>query len=201
MSKNEIATVNPDLLKKLGAVKADVGMTEVVNVFVTRYEQGLFAKKDKLSADLKAAKKAVEDHEKEVIGTIDRSQYDASVPALGLVFGVTDVSVRWKKSENSWDNDKIGIKVVIGMTDGKDRQSWTKTKLVAMSAAMVDQHNALELAVKSLEGELLETMTLIKSVSRKERELRGRISEMQLNQAGFGELINNEALTSLIAIK
>lgn len=189
-----------DMLNKLGNVQADVGMNEIVSVFVSRYETGLFAKKDELSAKIKAAKKAVEDHESLVIGSVDRSKYSAKVESLGLTFKCTDVSVNWK-STDGYHSEKAGIKVFIGMNDGRERDAYSKTITLPLSAEAIKERAELTKAVASLESELLETMTQIKAVSRKERELRGRISEMKLQQAGFAELINNPDLQKLIAIK
>ncbi len=200
MSK-EVSTVPATLLSKMGAVKADVGMNEVVSVFVSRYETGLFAKKDQLSAELKAAKKAVADHESIVIGQVDKSQFDASVPHLGLKFRAGDISVVWKKDPNSYSPKKVGVHVDVIMRDGDERDAWRKTVHLPLAATDVKEHETLTENVARLESELLDTMSLIKSVGRKERELRGRISEMRLQEAGFAELINNDQLQSLIAIK
>jgi hypothetical protein len=200
MSNLPSTNVSADVLAKLGGVKADIGINEVVSVFVSKYENGLFAKKDVLQADLKKAKKAIEDHDSVVIGTVDKRHYDAKVEALGLTFHVTDVSVSWAKNDTDYGVKK-GINVSVSMRDGNDRHSWSKIVNLPLSKDQVAVHETLTANSKQIESELMEVLTAIKSVSRKERELRGRISEMQLQRAGFADLINDDGLQQLIAIK
>jgi hypothetical protein len=46
----------------------------------------------------------------------------------------------------------------------------------------------------------MEVLTLIKSVSRKERQIRGKISEMKLEQSGFADLMNNTEILQLVQV-
>lgn len=70
-----------------------------------------------------------------------------------------------------------------------------------ISATDGSTHNTLEADLKSLNTELVDTMAEIKSVSRKERQVRGKLSEMKLEQSGFADLANNPEMLKLITIE
>ena len=54
------------------SANVNVGMNEVVSVFVAKYEDGLFAKKDALSGDIRALKAELAQIDNSVAELVDR---------------------------------------------------------------------------------------------------------------------------------
>ena len=179
----------------------NVGMNEVVSVFVSKYEDGLFAKKDDLSAKIKVVKREIDQFDTDLLKSVDSTQYDASVPSLGLTFKMGDVRVCW---EGNYNTPKNTLSIAVEMFDrSNDRQHATYTKMIhqAISADVVSDRDLAKDQLATLNSELMEVMGLIKSVSRKERQIRGRISEMKLAESGMAELLNNSEMLQLVQIK
>ncbi len=179
----------------------DVGMNEVVSVFVSKYEDGLFAKKDDLSAAIRVLKQELSDFDKSVRELVDSSEYDAKVPNLGFTFKMGDVKVNWEKT---WSTEANTYTINVEMHDSsakRDGAVYTKTIVKAIPSKIIKQREDVNKALEEKNAELLEVMTLIKSVSRKERQIRGRISEMKLAESGFSGLLDNPDMLKLVEIK
>ena len=65
----------------------------------------------------------------------------------------------------------------------------------------IKENERMNEELEGLNVELVEVMNEIKMVSRKERKVRGRISEMKLNESGFSGLLNNGELLKLVEVK
>lgn len=179
------------------SLNVNVGIDEVVSVFVTKYEDALFAKKDELSGKIKSVKASVANLDKMLIGSVDRQKYNVSVPQLGFTFDVKDVKVNW---EDTYYGKKNTITVELAMYDKSDKDNhsvYTKNIKLPMLATDIADHKSMVEELEQLNAELLEVMTNIKSVSRKERQIRGRISEMKLEKAGHSDLLSNPELLKL----
>lgn len=183
----------------------NVGMNDVIAIFVSRYERDLTDLRTKLQAEVKQLKKEIVDHEKAIVASVDRDQYNHSVHALGVKFRVQDVAVVWNR-DNYGDKIKNKIVVTIGLRDlnskrDEEYNDWTKQIKTPMDVVDIEMHSSLETSLETANTKLLDVLQKLKNVSMKERELRGRMAEMKMTQAGYGELVNDEAMMSLIAIK
>lgn len=186
----------------VSAITTDVkvGMDEVVSMFVAKYEDGLFAKKDSLQAKIRVAKAALTDLDKMLIGSVDKSTYHVEVPQLGFTFKAGEVSVNWGEG---YRKEKNSIVVELKMFDKSDKDShgvYTKHMFVPISQVDIDERQRLNSEVEQSTTELTEVMGLIKSVSRKERQIKGKISEMKMEQAGFRDVMDNPDLQKLIQL-
>lgn len=173
----------------------NVGMDEVVSVFVSRYETDLFVKKDDLSKKVKETKKELSDLDKRLESSINRAEYTHSIPTLGISAKVKDVSVGWR--------DEV-IKVCVEVTDddknGGYYSSLSKDIEVPINKEDKKEHSSLSDKLDEINSELVEVLALIKSVGRKERQIRGKISEIKLQESGLSELVDNKELISLIKL-
>jgi uncharacterized protein YqgV (UPF0045/DUF77 family) len=177
----------------------NVGMDEVVSVFVSKYETNLFDTKDQLQSQIKADKREADDLEKGLIASVKRSDYEATVPHLGLTFTVDGVTVNW--SDDSYRTRGKSIVIAIKMADRGDRDNhsaYTKSMFVPINQIDLDEKARLTALIADLEGKLLEVMGNIKQVGRKERQIRGKIAEMKLGQCGMAALLQNEELLKLV---
>jgi hypothetical protein len=178
-----------------------VGLDEVVSVFVSKYEDRLFAQKDALSANIKATKRALEDLDNTLIASIDKTKYDVVVPTLGFFFHAGNVVIAWK---NSYSGVKNTITVEVKMfcsPDANARSVFSNGVSVPIPAESITVKENLDRELEQYNAELLEVLAQIKAVGRKERQIRGRISEMKLEQAGCEALLNNADLLRLVEQK
>lgn len=179
----------------------NVGMNEVVSVFVSRYEDGLFAKKDEVAARIRETKSAMKAIEDALVRSVIATEYEADVPNLGIKFRLGAVSVLW---EGGYNIPKNTLQINVDMFDSdynKTASRITKTINQPILADKVEAFQYLKGQLESANAEMLEVMGLIKSVSRKERQIRGRISEMKLAQSGFNELLTNPEMLKLVELK
>lgn len=190
----------PTALNQMSAT-VNVGMNEVVSVFVAKYEDGLFAKKDELSAEIRTLKQELSDFDKTIIESVDPSEYDVKVPNLGFTFKMGEVDVRWEKN---WQGEANTYTINVELYDAsakRDGAVFTKSIVKPILPKIVKQREEVKKALESKNAELMEVMGQIKSVSRKERQIRGRISEMKLAESGFSGLLDNPEILKLVEIK
>lgn len=193
--------------KAIEQITADVnvGIDEVVSVFVTQYEDNLFDKKKDLSKKIKELKKTQNDLTKRLETSIDTNSFNTTIAVLGLKSKVESVEVSWGDSEYSKRRSTPSIKVSVEIKDtdkSEDRyhSSMSKTFSFDISKVDVDQFNNNKTEIESLGAELTEVMGLIKSVSRKERQVRGRISKKKLESAGYEDLLNDSEMLKLVSL-
>lgn len=191
-SSSVLSTINTNI---------NVGMDEVVSVFVAKYEDSLFAKKTELSNSIRALKKELEGFDKKVRDLVDYSDYEGNLPNLGLSFEVGGVNVYWEKT---WSNvNATTYEITINMRDSAkpDRLTTVKTYEKKIPASIVESRTAVVTSLEEKSAELLEVMSEIKLVGRKERQIRGRISEKKLNESGFAGLLTDPEMLKLVEIK
>jgi NTP pyrophosphatase (non-canonical NTP hydrolase) len=177
-----------------------VGMDEVVSVFISQYETNLFDKKDQLSGKIKQAKAALKGLDASLVSSINRSDYEMTNSVIGIVSKVEDVLISWKNGRVKVST--IGINVDIKSTDKSDdyRSSMSKTVHVLITKQDEDEYETLTSELSSLTEELTEVMQLVKSVSRKERQVRGEISKRKLQESGLSSLLEDDSMLALVQL-
>lgn len=187
----------PAIVSQMTA-NVNVGIDEVVSVFVAKWEDGLHAKRENLAKQIKVTKQQQQDLTDRLEASVDKSQYEMKNTVLGIEAQVEGVDVELGLKEN-----RIVVRVEISDTDSKRSygDSFDKFFYLPISAEDVQLYNDLKNELTQLQADLLQVMTEIKSVSRKERQVRGRISEMKLEQSGLTELLSNPSMLQLIEVK
>lgn len=183
--------------------KVNVGMDEVVYAFVAKYEDRLFEKKGVLQKRLKKTKQELTDLTNRLRSSIDTSQYERTIPVLDLTSRVERVEVVWESGCYDGPNFKPAIRVNINIEDNVAGRRPARLKKVVefpISTNDVNRHKELNEKVSDLSAELTEVLTLIKTVSRKERQVRGRIAEMKLKDSGYEGLLNSPDLLALVQL-
>lgn len=188
------------------AIDAKIDLKDVAAVFVSQYETRLFAKKKDLSKRIKGVKGDLTMLDARVKKSVDKSEYTTSMPLLGLISKVTDVELKWGKEDEYDDEDeKVGLTVCIDVREKVSTRSWgsdsiTVRKVIKISPEDRKTHKTWNKELDELNGELLETMALIKGVSRKEREITGIIAGKKLADSGHMDLLDNPDLLRLIEV-
>jgi hypothetical protein len=179
----------------------NVGMDEMVSVFVAKHEKALFDKKEALSVAIKNAKKDLVDLDKAIISSVDPRIFNVSIIVPGLEFEVklNKVVIFWEDSYTSHKKNHYQVNVHV-----YERISNTRIgchdKIFPIEASSITEHAELESKLDQLNTDLTEVLTQIRSISRMERAVRGRISEMKLNDCGFEELLSNPELLQLVEL-
>jgi hypothetical protein len=194
--------------KVISAVSAmstnvNVGMEEIVSVFVAQYEDNLFDKKKLLSSEIKSVKDEIKDLEKRLT-TVDKTPYEMTISVVNIKTRVKDVTIQWKDEEQNIavSNIRIYVKVCDNTVDHSNRYSSSFSKTIERLIDVNDERDYFKLSdtLSDLNSQLVEVMGLIKSVSRKERQVRGRISKKKLEESGFASLLNDDEMLSLIQL-
>lgn len=183
------------------SANVNVGMDEVVSVFVSKYEDGLFAKKDELAAVIRTLKQELADFDKTITDMVDPTEYEAKVPNLGMTFKMGDVSIHWDKH---WQYAANTFVIDVNMFDSSAKREgsvFTKNIIKPIPSKIVKQRTEVKQAIDDKNAELMEVMGQIKGVGRKERQIRGRISELKLAESGMADLLTNSDMLKLVEIK
>ena len=184
----------------------EVGMDEVVNVFVTQYEDNLHDRKDFLQKQIKTVKKEFNDFNDDILNDVDKSLYQSENVLLGISTHVTNTTVVWNKTEE-YKYKKIAnlpqslIDISVNVMDTSNKSlSFTKSFYVSISVSNINKHNDIKSKLSDLNTELVDILVQIKSISRKERQIRGNISKMKLEQSCYDGLLEDWNLQKLIKI-
>ncbi len=204
--KNDLATLGA--FDNALELDAKIDLTAVAAVFVAQWETKLFAKKKELSSRIKATKDDLKILETTVKRSVDKSIYNTTIPELGLIAKCGSVDVKWPDSNDDDlddEDDKIGITVSIEITEKVNTARWgsesmSVRKHLKISAADMKKHKTWTNEIDELNSELLETMSSIKGVSRKQREITGVIAGKKLEAAGYEGLLDHPDLVKLIAV-
>lgn len=189
-------------LKNLGKVDVTFGLNDVVNVFVSRFEKDLLEKQKQVSSNIQKKngeiERELEKVKKEMEGRIEKSfENDINISLFknNLFF------FEKEKGEISYDEKEFvgGLRLFKKEKGTYGRESMLFSKSVTIT-------NELK-RVKELEKELLElkkelgnVMVELSSISRKEREIRGVISERNLKENGFEGMLEDKDIIKLIQI-
>jgi uncharacterized coiled-coil DUF342 family protein len=188
-----------------------VGMNEVVNVFVSQYEDNLHVEKTRLSKALKELKSRDKQLDKDIENSAlaNRSDYEMLNTIVGIQSELKEVELFWDKktassyryncSLKSLPQSFIELNVEVSDTD-KNGSSFSKYFFGDISKADVDLHNEIAEGIKTTSGDLQDVLSNIKAVSRKERQIRGKISKMKLEASGYEGLLESPEMAKLIQI-
>ncbi len=196
--KGELAAV-----EKLIGADVSIDLDAVVSVYVSQYEDQLFSKKKELSTTIKGVKDDLKIQEKTLERSIDKTEYDITVPVLNLIAKVESVTVNWKNEDDGYVGSTIKVEVEVSEKEKTGRwnaDSLTTTRKVKIPSKTLKDKTAWEKQLEGLNAELLEVMGSIKGVSRKERQVKGKISGMKLEAGGFADLLNSPDLLALVKL-
>lgn len=198
---NISTTVNP------GSIDVVYGLNEVVSVFVSRYETSLFNKKDKLVEEMTQLKRKMSDLSTYAVNDLEK--VEGVLPSIRLTVETVKSTVEWtgyKKSTKGGyirNYDHRGdvpvvlteLKISIGpnLTD--------MTVITPVSSAYVIEYNDYKERIRVMNDELMVVHQDIKSVSRKERQIRGHLAEVKLKENGLEDMLTNPEMLQLISVR
>lgn len=179
-----------------------VTMDDVVSAFVSKYEEQLFRQKKLLGAELTRSQAAL----KEFVDSI-REQFDASKYNVDLF---SQFGLRAEAKDTvylDWGSGKAGFEVQIRLTADTSSHSYygsnislTTRMYEAIAPEARTTHEQHVRLIESQQASLAEVLDRIKSVARKEREVRGRIAMRKIEDSGYASLLDDDELLKLVQL-
>ena len=197
---NDLTTPAPGKLGDIMTAHAKIAMPEVVSVFISKYETELYDSKKRLQKEISDTKSDLELLENSASQLADFSKYAGDkLPLFKLVTYVKDnIDVNWTTSTFT---GVIGLQTPAkGKEPAKPDGSFHKEVFQKIPAATIKQRSKLQDTVSRVQGELSTIISLIGDMSRKERQVKARISEMRLEEQGLEGFLNDPEMQKMISL-
>jgi hypothetical protein len=171
-----------------------ISMDDVVSAFVSKYETNLYTRKKELGAAIKNVETRTAELVKLVRSKVNGKSFKTTLP-FDLEMKVDDGNIDWHSGHISFD-------IVIAKKNSGSyyRNEITVNKKKPIPAAQVKLHEKLETEAVGLRSDLAEVLVALKSITRKEREVRGRIAIRKLEDSGYADLMNDSELAKLVQL-
>ena len=188
--------MNEVAIQEIMGMDVTIGIDDVVAVFVARFEQNLITKKNSLSDSIRSIKAELVSIEKQVDATVVRTDYEVSVAIINLKSKVNGVRVVWEPSHRA---EHPCILVLLSLSEIKGTWGSMKEIELPIPDKLLQDYKVQSDNLERTQAELMSVVLELKSISTKERAVRGRIAEMRLNANPSGaELLKDPTILKLI---
>lgn len=175
-----------------------VSMDDVVSAFVSQYENNLYARKKDLTNDIRVVEGELSDLDKAVLKKVTGKEYANTKLPFDMTLKVGDGSI-------DWGSKTPQVKFVIEIKAKKSDRYYSNTitipKYKKIPAGDTKTHTRLREELSELRSDLSEVLVALKSVTRKERQVRGRIAMRKLEDSGYANLMKDEELIQLVQLE
>ena len=173
-----------------------VSMDDVVSAFVSQYENNLYERKAALSKAIRQLEKEATDNTDKTMKAVNGDEYKGEVLPFGLSYTVSTGIVEWKEKQ---------VQFTIEVSEKGSNSRWSSkiaiTKTKKIPAAFLKEHDRICDELSALRADLSEVLTSLKTVARKERQVRGRIAIRKLEDSGYADLMKDAELIKLVQIE
>lgn len=183
-----------------------VGMDDLVNVFIAKYETSLIDQRIVLQDQLKGLNKVISDLGEAAIKdakeTVKCFQLDNVDFKNGYISVITTIGDEFKLD---WENKRVSFVVRTKLVssvkvDWKQEDLAEVTSAVGLAPDVVSGYeHALEEKRVVMEG-LTNINNELRDISRKERQVRGKIAERKFVASGLEDLLADQELAKLIQL-
>lgn len=170
-----------------------ISMDDVVSAFVSQYENNLYTRKKQLTSEIRAAEETAAKFVKAARKKINGASFKTPLP-FGLEMTVADGTFDWNQAEANF------IITIEPKNNGRYGNSLSVTKTKSIPATQVKAYEGLQKELESLRSALGEVLVSLKSVTRKERQVRGRIAIRKLEDSGYANLMQDDELVKLVEL-
>ena len=173
-----------------------VSMDDVVSAFVSQYENNLYDRKKELSKAIREQETTLEQLQTTVKNEVNGDEWASEPVPFGLKLSVRQGNINW---------DEKSVHFTIVIEDPKQRGYYgnqvkiEKTKKIP--AAHLRAHDKAQKELEELRTALSEVLVNLKSITRKERQVRGRIAMRKLEDSGYSSLMADEELIQLVQLE
>lgn len=180
-----------------------VGMEDVVNVFISRLEDDLHAKRERLQTSIRNLKTKIEEL------TDEQKNRSCEVNLVSINNPFVSITQRCDDIISVlWDTSLVSINVVTTVRSlkyqkhtayyNKECTSGEVEVQLTISPDAVLEYKQLNNEISELTAELVKVNTDLREMSRKERKVRGIIAEMKLKDMGMEDLLNEPQLLAIV---
>jgi hypothetical protein len=175
-----------------------VNMDDVVSAFVATYENNLYKRKKELNRDIKDLLETLEPLDAEALDGVSGAEYDVDViEPFGLRSKV-------EKKHLNWAEKEVVFEISVFHPE-KARRSYyssaiTVKRTKAIQPSLVREHTQLEKDLNSTRAQLSEVLEGLKGITRKERQVRGKIAIRKLEDSGYANLMEDPELAQLVQL-
>jgi hypothetical protein len=198
MSQNNLVASSMSQL----STNLQVGMEDVVNVFISRLEDDLHAKREELQTAVRNLKSKVEDL------TTEQQNRSNEVELTSFQTPFVDITQKFNEVEVSWEKSLITVDVLTNVRSLKyetkvgyyNKEAATVEVQVQLpiSSAAIAEYNQLHKDISDRTADLVKVNNELRDMSRKERKVRGVIASMKLKDMGMEDLLNEPQLLAIV---
>jgi len=170
-----------------------ISMDDVVSAFVSQYENNLYERKKELTAAIKAGEEQSKEFHASVREKLSGDSFIVALP-YDLIATVSEGVFNWKEEQIDF------IVEIKPKEPSRYNNSITVKKSKPLTAKMLKTHAKLTLELNELRAALSEVLVSLKSVARKERQVRGRIAVRKLEDSGYSNLLEDSELAKLVQL-
>lgn len=204
---NTVVAQTPNNTLNTLAINAQVTFDDIVNVFVSRYEEQLHQQRANIQRQLKALqqeKAAVITEIRAEVTAVLQSQFDTVDNQVAKKFVITTDEVN-----NLTDVDTWGAKVVMerhcdypaGMVVcGYPSQDAIWTLKVDVPTSLVAKWRTFDPAIVHLKEQLMIINNDLQSVDRKTRQIKGVLAERKMQKEGMSDLLESDEIKSILKL-
>ena len=185
-----------------------VNMDDVVSAFVARYENNLFTRKKELRDLVKGIETQLAAIDKQVTAEVTGDEFEnEDIKPFGLFSEISGSMLEWGTDDDKPEKNRVRFEIVIKCEKTNPRATYygsgnkiTISRYKPIPKNFVVERDKLSVQVAEARAELHEVLESIKSVSRKERQVRGEIAIRKLEDAGYESLMQDPALAQLVEL-
>lgn len=173
-----------------------VSMDDVVSAFVSQYENNLYDRKKELGKEIREQEVILEELEETVKKEITGDEWANEALPFGLSLSV-------KQGNINWEGKVVNFTILIETKENRGYygNQVKLEKYKKIPAAYLKAHAKAHEELKELRTALSEVLVNLKSITRKERQVRGRIAMRKLEDSGYASLMADEELIQLVQLE
>ena len=190
----------------LGAmsINANVGMDEVVSIFISRLEEDLHNQRKSCQATLISKSNEIKELTTQLVSTL-RVAIKSVERVVEDEFVKSTTTLNSSEPTVQWEYDQVIFYVSQKFETklpGRNNYSGNSTNTVPVAMPIDDGiksvYSTLMGDKSKITDRLNQIQTELRDLSRRERAVRAKVAEMKLNDAGMGDLLNNSDLLQLV---
>ena len=187
-------------LSTILSASASIALPEIVSVFINKYETELYTSKDQLNEKINGLQSELNLLKETVASKADFSKYEKlGIPTFNLTAKVRkSLSIDWES------------RVVEAMVDFRTPRKanandlttrFTETVTAPIIKRDLATFEKISNDLSEARSQLSQILTSLSDMSRKERQVKARISELRLEEQGLTDFLKDEQILALISPK
>ena len=201
-----MSNTDPVPAGKIGDIvkaEAKIAMPDVMDVFISEYENKLYERKGELTDRINQLRDDLPVFEKQVLKDANFSEFAGLKIAKLKVETVLagEPVIRWKDKQSIY-RQEVTLVQTIDNDDGSTYKNKlaTLTKEKNIKAGHVTEYKRRTDEIAQVESDLQKCVAAIGDMSRKERQVKARISKLRLQEQGLDHMLNDPEMAQLIHV-